>query len=403
MLPEQLTADSFAGYPPKARDLAVKNLALLRQLPLGFAPLLLRETQGYDWRFPAEQRLVDDQFVYLQALSSDDRDRLFRGFAAISLPTSLEAIDWVSDPQDFLDTLTSQLWASHQIGAFRAAANDYVAKWRAVMPEPPPALPRLSVVVLGADVKLDNYPLFRKLRPYGVFFPRVDSDNAWPAIVAALTKRAAAHPVPYGHLYVDGAVSDPAAAASLNAISYGGLHAVRDALFARMQQVIRSGHGGPEELRTKMAQITPKELGLRSAPDDEAMSRFAVSILTEGSGTQIFSTTFVQWSAREALRRAQPCTLLLRFAPRQRQLPMNEMLSAKDPGTVSDPGGSMMDADMGAFYTWINQQRLTGHEQSAFLAWSQEHAQAVAIGPGLPLKTVSAGAVTMPQLLSQVM
>lgn len=403
MLPEQLTADSFAVYPPKARALAVENLALLRQLPLAFVPLLLRETQGYDWRFPAERRLVDDQFVYLQALSADDRDRLFHGFAALTLPQSLETIDWVSDPQDFVDSLTSQLWSSHQIGAFRAAAGDYVAKWRAVKPEPQPAIPRLAVVVLGADVKLDNYPLFRKLRPYGVFFSQVDSDNAWPAIVAAIVKRAAAHPIPYGHLYVDGGVPDPAAAASLDTISYAGLHPVREALLARMQQVIRSGHGGPEELRTKMAQTTPQDLGLRSAAGDETMNRFAVSILTEGSGTQIFSTTFVQWSAREALRRAQPCTLLLRFTPRQRQLPMNEMLSAKDPGTVSDPGGSLMDADMGAFYTWINQQRLTGSERSAFLVWSQEHGQAVAIGPGLPLKTVSAQPVTIPQILSQVM
>jgi hypothetical protein len=48
---------------------------------------------------------------------------------------------------------------------------------------------------------------------------------------------------------------------------------------------------------------------------DAVLSRFQVSVLTEGSGTQVFSTTFVQWAAREAFRRAQPLTLLLRFAP----------------------------------------------------------------------------------------
>ena len=58
------------------------------------------------------------------------------------------------------------------------------------------------------------------------------------------------------------------------------------------------------------------------------IDRFQVKLLTEGSGTQIFSTTFAQWTAREALRRAQPLTMLVRFAPRQRQKPMNEMLSA---------------------------------------------------------------------------
>ena len=45
------------------------------------------------------------------------------------------------------------------------------------------------------------------------------------------------------------------------------------------------------------------------------LDRFQVKLLTEGSGTQIFSTTFAQWTAREALRRAQSQTLLVRFAP----------------------------------------------------------------------------------------
>ena len=43
-------------------------------------------------------------------------------------------------------------------------------------------------------------------------------------------------------------------------------------------------------------------------PKDEVLERFKVSLLTEGSGTQIFSTSFAQWAAREALRRAQPLT-----------------------------------------------------------------------------------------------
>src|SRR5206468_695715 len=78
------------------------------------------------------------------------------------------------------------------------------------------------------------------------------------------------------------------------------------------------------------------------------LDRFQVKLLTEGSGTQIFSTTFAQWTAREALRRAQPLTLLVRFAPRQRQKPMNEMLSASREVADLDPLGSLIDADMGA-------------------------------------------------------
>jgi hypothetical protein len=37
---------------------------------------------------------------------------------------------------------------------------------------------------------------------------------------------------------------------------------------------------------------------------------------------------------------------------------------------------------MGAYYTWLNQQRLAGEETSAFLAWFEDHDEAVVIGPG---------------------
>ena len=53
---------------------------------------------------------------------------------------------------------------------------------------------------------------------------------------------------------------------------------------------------------------------------DAMLTRFQLSLLTEGSGTQVFATTFVQWAAREALRRAQPITLLARFTPRSARI-----------------------------------------------------------------------------------
>jgi hypothetical protein len=51
-----------------------------------------------------------------------------------------------------------------------------------------------------------------------------------------------------------------------------------------------------------------------------------VTLLSEGSGVQFFSTTFVQWAAREVLRRAQPVTLFARFAPRVTERSMNASL-----------------------------------------------------------------------------
>ncbi len=139
--------------------------------------------------------------------------------------------------------------------------------------------------------------------------------------------------------------------------------------------------------------------GSNQKPGDEVLQRFEVSLLTEGSGTQIFSTVFAQWAAREALRRAQPLTLLVRFAPRQRQKPMNELLTSVVYEFGTRHVGSLVDADMAAYYNWLNQQRLPGAEQASFLVWFEGHNQALAIGPSLPRGTESSSPADLGQLL----
>jgi hypothetical protein len=91
---------------------------------------------------------------------------------------------------------------------------------------------------------------------------------------------------------------------------------------------------------------------------------------------------------------------LVRFAPRQRQRPMNELLSVATQKFEFDPQGSLVDADMGAYYNWINQQRLTGADNSAFVAWFENHNQAVAIGPAVPRGTVSNAPTDLGKILS---
>ncbi len=400
MLPSQLTSESFVRYPPKARSIAIENLALLRELPTILAALVLRELNGYDWRFPTEQRMLDDQFAYLRSLPAAQRDEDLKGFQAVQLSGGMERINWVASPQSFLDALTAQLWSTHQIGMFHDAAGRYVDAWRKAMPEPPPALQRFCVVVLDKSLNSEGAALFRKLRPHGVFFPSVDSTEAWADALAFANSRAAGHPIDYGHWYIDGGLADALADSRLKRVSWTELEPVRTNVLARIRKVVDSGHGGPEEVETLMGETTPNDLGFAASQRDEVLARFQVSVLTEGSGAQVFSTTFVQWAAREALRRAQPCTLLMRYRPRQRQRPMNELIAGTGEGNVADPAGSLVDADMGAFYTWINQQRLTGAEQSAFVVWSEAHNQAIAIGPGMPKSTTSSSVPTMKQLLS---
>jgi hypothetical protein len=157
----------------------------------------------------------------------------------------------------------------------------------------------------------------------------------------------------------------------------------------------------PEKLRTTLATVTPETVGLKDSGDG-ALDRFQLSLLTEGSGTQIYSTTFVQWAAREALRRAHPLTIFTRYAPRQKERTMDELLSGGQKKTKVDPEGSLIDGDMGAFYTWVNMQRLAGADNARFLAWFEGHGEAVAIGPGLKPGTEEAAPIEMVGVLKRV-
>jgi hypothetical protein len=217
-------------------------------------------------------------------------------------------------------------------------------------------------------------------------------------ILAAVEERARAHPVSYGHWYVDGGQA-ARPTPTLTTVSYSALAPARANLLKFMQAQIARPGMGPEELRTNLARLLPVDLGM-DKDGDPVLDRFQVRLFTEGSGTQIFSTTFAQWTARESLRRAQPLTLCVRFAPRQRQKPMNEMLSASDADPQLDPVGSLVDADMGSYYHWINQQRLTGAEHSSFLVWFEGQNQALVIAPSLPRGVSSDSVLNLKALLS---
>src|SRR5215831_6044935 len=101
MRPPQLKPEHFASYPPLGREVAVRGIDLLRQLPLSFVPLLLREIINFDWNFPSERREVDAQFTYLGGLSQPQFQEAMGHFAALKLSPAMEQIDWVNAPLDF--------------------------------------------------------------------------------------------------------------------------------------------------------------------------------------------------------------------------------------------------------------------------------------------------------------
>lgn len=401
MLPSQLTAQQFQSYPPQAREVATRSLDLLRQMPLAFLPLLLRELIVYDWKFPAEQNELDRQIQYLNGLSPQQRTQALAGFAALQLSSELEEMPWCEQPARFSEKLSAELWATHQIDSFRKSAEQYVHAFNAAIPEPALSLPRVAFVLFGSWADRSASPLFRKLRPHGVYFTNVKGGSGYAGLMGALSERARRHPQPYGHWQIDGNTLPAEDNPQLTRVSYDGLFSLRAALLDKMRRLGESD-AGPEAIHSALVATVPAEVGLEKPGNDPVLSRFSISLFTEGSGTQIFSTTFVQWAAREALRRARPATLLARFSPRQSEESADAALAGLRHQPVYDSEGSLVDADMGAYYTWLNLQRLPGAEKSSFLAWFESHNEAVAVGPAFPPGTHSSEVVEISSLLPRM-
>jgi len=389
-----LAASNFAGYPPQGRELASSHIAALRQIPVALLPVFLVDLKAYDWKFPVEQREIVKRIEFAGANPSS-----LEGFKSIKVDTALDNPDRTNDPQQFLADMTSYLWASLQMDAYRAAADHFVSQYSAAVEPVLPSSPRLVMICVGRDARPGAYPLFQKLRKHGQMLTNLRSEGAVDAMLAALGHRAKNHPEPYSHWYVDGGSPLPGAPSEgVTKVLYPELAPLNAQILASMKACIDAGTG-PEVLHTKLAalnQLTPTANGpLR----DPCLQNFAVSLLTEGSGTQIFSTSFVQWTTREVLRRAQPATMLVRFAPRQRQRPFNAMVSEASSGTDLDPQGSLIDADMAAYYAWLEMMRLAGSEQASIVVWFENQSQAFVAGPGVAKGTVIDSPTNLAELL----
>src|SRR5271168_1609639 len=266
MLPPELKLEQFTAYPPEARKLAASHLAVLQRLPLAFLPSLLKEVIDYDYKFPLERAALEKELANLQVLSSRQLEAWLQGFAQIRLSPALEHFDWINAPGQFVEQLSAHLWSTHQLDAFRNAAVEYADRLRAAVPQEPPPVPRLGIAVIGQGAADNQLPLFRKLRPHGVYFSYVTPDNGLNVLLDALAARAQARPLAYAHWYVDGgheAQHHPA----LTSVSYGALEPARAALAARMRSEIEKPGMGPEALRTLLARMRPPDLGFDPSGD----------------------------------------------------------------------------------------------------------------------------------------
>jgi hypothetical protein len=375
---------------------------LLESLPIPLAAVMMQQIARAGSLFPAEERELDRTLQSLTPPRPDNARRAVEMFATLRLSPELERLDWRSDATGFVDKMTAELWSTGQIGTFREAAKLLAPS--AMTAEQGAQASKQRFVAIALDKRLSAVGktpvLFRMLRPYGTFFPHADDENGAETLASWLAARANAHPEPYMHWQISGDIWKEPAAAPVVSLSYNGMFAEREKLLAFFNTVRNSAASqGPEGLQKALQHLSPEQIGM-SAISDPVVRTFALDIFTQGSGTQLYATTFVQWTVREALRRTQPESLLAWFTPRCEATSMDWRLSHPDREQAPDGPGSLIDAEMGAYLSYVNLMRLPHAERASLLVWHEGYGQALLVGPDLPRGVESNSAMTLKGLLA---
>jgi hypothetical protein len=207
-----------------------------------------------------------------------------------------------------------------------------------------------------------------------------DQSNSAPALLAAAIE--SARLTPYDtwlieshealHALCDGGVDR--ATPSLTGVSYDRLRQYRNELTRALNNKIQSGVESPQAFAAYARSLhIAAPPGSLLNPDEIALA-FVRDVLLTGNGTMIVNNTFVEWSAIQALRRAQPRILVTRFGVRDRLKPFSSMIMFSQPRATDhvpvsqDPAGSFIDVEQLSYYVWLNAEKNPAyHKRTLYL------------------------------------
>jgi hypothetical protein len=103
---------------------------------------------------------------------------------------------------------------------------------------------------------------------------------------------------------------------------------------------------------------------------DPAVREFARSLFLSGNAAVIFGTSFAEWAASEAIRRARPRFMAVQFGVRSKPKPFTSVAVFENPDrinplpSVDDLPGSAIDAQILAAYIWLSALRYEEYQRS---------------------------------------
>ena len=362
-----------------------------RRLPATFGAAVHDQLRQWDFLFPAEQRQLRAQLDWLSGLAQPEFDRLFaplrdlEGRMALGLHDSSSGLG----VRDVGILARSPLYPQWRVEVEKAFGRIDAAAAPSV---PLRGAPRLLLEVLPPAASLKDQPVWPALAKRGAWFS-LDRPfgEILPALVPAIAARAGAPPwEDIERTWVLECGTRFSALADSTVLSWDALQALRREFLRRLNAVerdLRSVDQTTEDLRR--ADIG--RLAGAAIAGNPRVREFLRGVLLSGNGSLVFSNSFVEWGASEALRRAQPQALVASFGMRQKLKPFSSLVLFEDQHRSNpvpdqdDPAGSLTDAVLLAEYVYLAAQRTACYpEHTLTMLSAVDWNRVLILGPRAP-------------------
>jgi len=372
----------------------IKELAA--RLPRTFAPALNDQLNQWTLLFPAEQRRLKAQLDWLSRLSPDECKRLFA--PVVEIESRMELPRWTSSTAGLTVEDTGIL-----------ARSPYYPQWRTEVEkvfsriddgvegaEALPGPPRLLLCVLPSGVPLATQPLWPELAKQGTWVslekPFGSMLGQFASSLARRELRAGLEAIESTWVFeCDSRLSPLAESTRATVLCWTALAAIRREFLNRLNTIQRSlravDQAHAELKRMEISRLLGRPIGAQPQ-----LREFVRSLLLSGNGSLVFSNSFIEWGASEALRRVQPQALLACFGIRPKLKPFSSMVLFEDQSRSNpvpeedDPAGSLVDALLLSQYVCLAAQRHAARQiRSLTLMAACDLDRVLILGPRAPV------------------
>jgi hypothetical protein len=385
----------------EAAALARPHAATLERLPATFHASILNELEKWPTLFAAERAYQRALLEHLTGLAVPERERLFAAVAGVEVEAGCDRIA-TRVPAAFQDEAQAALRKRRLLARWRQEVD---AVFQAIQPaldarlHPTDGPRRLVVQIYAGTIAVQAGQLWSRFRGRGVRVPLALDDNrgsdaflrglfvggaagsatlfsgvggasdgspldAW-IVESGEALHACSEPSASGA----SAASGPAPAATSTGLSYDRLRGYRDDLTRALYEKIQAGVESPQAFAAyaRSLRIAPRPGALRHAP--EVVQAFVRDLFLTGNGTLFVNNTFVEWAAVQAIRRAEPRLLVVRYGVRDKMKPFSSLLLFSQPRAsdqiplIEDPVGSFVDVEQLSHYVWLNAEKSAAYRQ----------------------------------------